>query len=369
MHQVHTGDPIATASPRPAGATAAADNVRIRPFTPAHTAEWDAYVHAHPHGSPFHLTAWKGSITDTFGYEPLYLAAERNGALAGVLPLFAVRNPLMGKALLSSPFAVYGGPLADDDSVKAAFAHHLHQLGHSLGVQYVELRNAFPGQSLGFSPISRYVTFTQDLGATPEAILESIPRKTRRMVRKSLAEGFTVHTGTETPSPFEDLFSRNLRRLGTPAFPANHYRNLLKYFAGSAEIREIRLHGRLAAAVFTFYFNHQVLPYYGASDPAFNPQAPNNFMYYGLMCAAAARGCTLFDFGRSKRSGSGSYDFKAHWGMVERELPYEMLLVRRKQLPDFSPANPVFQWPIRIWQRLPLPVTRAIGPWLIRMVP
>jgi FemAB-related protein (PEP-CTERM system-associated) len=366
MHQTRTEDPIAN-SPHPAAAPP--DDVRIHPFSPGRAAEWDAYVHAHPHGSPFHLTAWKNSIAATFGYQPLYLAAERNGALAGILPLFAVRNPLMGKALISSPFAVYGGPLADDDSVKTAFAQHLRHLGHSLGVQYVELRNAWPAQCLGFSPISRYVTFTQDLAANPDAILESIPRKTRRMVRKSLAEGFTVHTGTENPAPFEDLFSRSLRRLGTPAFPAQHYRNLLKFFAGSAEIREIRLHGRLAAAVLTFYFKNQVLPYYGASDPAFNPQAPNNFMYYDLMCSAAARGCTLFDFGRSKRSGSGSYDFKAHWGMMERELPYEMLLVRRKQLPNFSPANPAFHWPIRIWQRLPLSVTRALGPRLIRMVP
>ncbi|HNY40255.1 MAG TPA: hypothetical protein PKJ41_07665, partial [Bryobacteraceae bacterium] len=60
---------------------------------------------------------------------------------------------------------------------------------------------------------------------------------------------------------------------------------------------------------------------------------------------------------------------KSHWGMEEHQLPYEILLVRRKQLPNFSPANPKFDLAIRAWRRLPLPVTRIIGPWLIRLFP
>jgi FemAB-related protein (PEP-CTERM system-associated) len=332
-------------------------------------ASWDSYVLAHCHGSPFHLSAWKKSIEQTFGYKPFYLAAETNGRIAGVLPLFLTRSPLTGSALISAPFAVYGGALADDDAVRNAFSEHVRELGSRLGVQYVELRNGHAGQALGFAPVNRYVTFTQQMGPEEQAILDSIPRKTRRIVRKSLDSGFTVHRETRDASRFEELFARNLRRLGTPAFPSAHYRNLLENFRGSVDIREIRLDGQLAAGVMTFYFRDQILPYYGASDPSFNASGPNNFMYFDLMRWGGQNGFTRFDFGRSKKHGSGSYDFKAHWGMVERELPYEMLLVKRKNLPNMSPANPVFRWPIKIWQRIPLALTRKLGPSLIRLVP
>jgi hypothetical protein len=50
-------------------------------------------------------------------------------------------------------------------------------------------------------------------------------------------------------------------------------------------------------------------------------------------------------------------------------LPYEMLLVRRKEVPNFSPTNPKFQFAIRVWQHLPLPVTRMLGPSLVRLFP
>lgn len=358
-----------SAEPLLAAADTARPRLCVEPLSDDRCQQWDEYVFAHPHGSPFHLTAWKRSIETTFGYRPHYLMAVEAGRIRGVLPLFLVKNFLMGKALLSSPFAVYGGALADDAAVKAALRQAVQALGQSLGVQYVELRNAYPEQSLGFHPISRYVTFTQQIGPDENAILESIPRKTRYMVRKALKAGFCCRVETAWSQPFVELYLENLRRLGTPAFPEKHFRALLENFRGMIDIREMVHAGKVVAAVLTFYFRDQVLPYYGASDPAAHAIAPNNFMYFDLMRWGGAHGYRLFDFGRSKKGAGGSYDFKSHWGMVERELPYEILLVRRKQLPHYSPSNPRFQLFIQSWKRLPLWITRRIGPRLIRLVP
>ena len=52
-----------------------------------------------------------------------------------------------------------------------------------------------------------------------------------------------------------------------------------------------------------------------------------------------------------------------------RELPYEILLVRRKLMPNFSPQNPIFDRAIRIWRRVPLPLTRFLGPPLVKLFP
>jgi FemAB-related protein (PEP-CTERM system-associated) len=342
--------------------------ISVREFQPSDAFSWDSFVESHPHGSPFHLTAWMRSIHETFRYEQRYLLAEEHGRIRGVLPLFLVRNLLVGKALISSPFAVYGGPLADSPQALATLRDAVRDLAGRLNVDYVELRNAYPEQCLGFAPIDRYVTFTQTISPDREAILESIPRKTRAAVRKSLKNPFTSRRVTD-PTRFEDLYSRNLRRLGTPCFPKSHFLAILRNFAGKADIFEVVLNEKVVAAVLTFYFRDQVLPFYGASDPAFNAAAPNNYMYYEQMCQQGQEGFNLFDFGRSKKSNSGSFDFKAHWGMQERTLPYEILLGRRKELPNYSPNNPKFSFAIQLWQRVPMPIARAIGPRIIRLVP
>src|ERR1035441_8240529 len=69
-------------------------------FQERDSSDWDGFVHAHPHGSPFHLIAWKQSIVETFGYKPVYLIVRKEGKVCGVLPLFLIKNPVIGKALI-----------------------------------------------------------------------------------------------------------------------------------------------------------------------------------------------------------------------------------------------------------------------------
>ena len=341
--------------------------LRTRLLSPEDHPAWDRFVWQHPQGSPFHLIAWKQSIEKTFGYRPLYLVAEAGQEIVAILPVFFVRNLLMGKALISTPFAVYGGILSHSAEARQALVDEVRKRGESLGVNFIELRNAYPEQCAGLANVTRYVTFTQQIGPDADAILEAIPRKTRYMVRKALKHPFTVQQ-TGDPRNFEEIYSRNLRRLGTPSFSRQHFSTLLSAFGDKADIREVVLNGKVVASVFSFYFRDQVLPYYGAADPAFNDLAPSNFMYYDLMRWAGGHGYKVFDFGRSKKE-SGSFDFKAHWGMESRDLPYEIILVRQKELPNFSPNNPRYQRAIQLWQKVPLPITRAVGPFLIRLVP
>jgi lipid II:glycine glycyltransferase (peptidoglycan interpeptide bridge formation enzyme) len=93
--------------------------------------------------------------------------------------------------------------------------------------------------------------------------------------------------------------------------------------------------------------------------------AGNDFMYWNLMQAAAARGCRLFDFGRSKL-GTGAYDFKKNWGFTAQHLPYEYKLYAASALPDNNPLNPKYQLFIKMWKKLPLPLANFMGPYIVR---
>ena len=84
-----------------------------------------------------------------------------------------------------------------------------------------------------------------------------------------------------------------------------------------------------------------------------------------MIARARQRGMRIFDYGRSKR-GTGSFDFKTHWGFEPEQLYYEYYLVRARAMPELNPTNPRYQKVIALWQRMPLWVTRTIGPLLAR---
>ncbi|MFN3287991.1 MAG: FemAB, partial [Sphingomonadaceae bacterium] len=59
----------------------------LDPAEPRAAAEHDAYVRAHPDGTPFHLSAWSRAIARALGHRPYLLVARApGGTIAGVLP-------------------------------------------------------------------------------------------------------------------------------------------------------------------------------------------------------------------------------------------------------------------------------------------
>jgi len=111
-----------------------------------------------------------------------------------------------------------------------------------------------------------------------------------------------------------------------------------------------------------------VLLYYGGARPDALTYAVNDFMYWELLRFASQGGFRTFDFGRS-REGTGAYHFKRHWGLEPVPLPYQYILHGQARMPDLSPANSKMRLAVSAWKRLPLPLSKIIGPRLTRYLP
>jgi FemAB-related protein (PEP-CTERM system-associated) len=329
--------------------------------------EWDAFVRASADGSPFHLTAWKEVVQATFGHRPHYLVARRGGAIEGVLPLFEVRGPLGGRALISVPYAVYGGICAASADAREALLDTATALGRARGAAYVELRHR-RDQGLVLPTKALYVTFARAISADEEANARAIPGKQRRMTRQGARHGLRAEIGADDLDAFHDVYAQSVRELGSPVFPRRLFRALLDAFGKECQLLTVWRGERMVAGVLTLFYEDQVLPYYGGALREARAFAANDFMYWELMCHAARCGYRVFDFGRS-RVGTGAYEFKRHWGFEPAPLPYQYVLLGRRDLPNVSPANPRLHLAVEAWKRLPLPVTKLLGPRLTRYLP
>ncbi len=331
-------------------------------------ARWDAFVRAHAFGTPFHLIAWRDTLESVFGYQPQYRVAIKDNRIVGVLPLFLVDNFMTGRVLISTPFAVYGGILAETDEAHEALRTAAETLAQQLGVQYLELRNRHAGQTAGFDAIARYASFTKEVApGTAEDLLSAIPQKTRNLIRKALKHPYTARPA-KTLDAFYRLLALCYRRHGTPLFPLHFFETILANFGDMVDVREVVLEDRVVAASMNFIFRGEMHTYYAASAPEALKFAPNDFMYFDHMLWAGNHGCHLFDFGRSKYD-TGPFAFKKHFGTIIQPMPYEVKLVKRQELPNFTPKNPVFAMATRVWQKIPLPMTRMLGPALIGLFP
>jgi len=174
---------------------------------------WDAYVHAHPDGTVFHLSPWQRFIEASFNHRPLHLACENQpGAIAGVLPLFLVRSRIFGRMLVSTPQAAYGGILADSPSVAHSLLEKAKEIAREQRVQFLEIRNfRRPLEDPGLMTKDLYVTFRQDLSEDPEKNFLSIPRKTRAECREGIKNGLEFKVDEIGVDGFYQVYARSVR--------------------------------------------------------------------------------------------------------------------------------------------------------------
>lgn len=338
--------------------------LRIRELDGASAARWDAFVEAHPDATFFHRAGWQRVLQEGLGHKAYFLYAERDGVIEGVLPLGHVRSLLFGNALVSTPFCAYGGAVADSDEARERLDSEACRRAEALGVDHLELRQRVECHPDWPARRDRYVTFRQALDPDPDANYQRIRRKQRAMIRKGIAAGLEarIEPGIDD---FYRVFAESVRNLGTPVFPKRYFRTLKAVFGDDCEIVCVRHGERPVAAVVSFYFRDEVLPYHGGSVREARNLYANDFMYWDIMRRAAEAGVGVFDYGRSK-VGTGSYDFKRHWDFTPEPLHYEYHLVRASAIPDVSPMNPKYRTFIATWQRLPLPVANRVGPLLAR---
>lgn len=338
--------------------------IQVRSLDSGGDARWDSFVEAHPEATFFHLSSWKKVIEDSFGHSCHYLFAERDGAIAGVLPLTHIRGRLFGNSLISNGFCVYGGPLAESQDALRALDEAALDLARELKVDRLEYRLRSPLHDDWPCNQETYVTFRKAIGQDQDEELKAIPRKQRAMVRKGIKFGLSDEIDRDT-ARFYPLYAESVRNLGTPVLSRRYFECLKSVFGDSCEILTIAHDGSPLSSVLSFFFRDEVLPYYGGGAGGARQYAANDFMYWAVMRRACASGIKVFDFGRSK-TGTGSYSFKKHWGFTPEALYYEHALLRLDEIPQINPLNPKYALMIAAWKRLPLQVANTVGPLLAR---
>ncbi len=324
---------------------------------------WNAFVEGNQSASFFHLAEWRQIIENHLGHPTHYLYCEKDGGIAGILPLAQVRSYLFGNALISLPFLSCCGPVSTDETITQLLLDRARELAEQLRVDYLELRNREPLDGMD-RVTDLYVSFSKPLEPDPEKNLLAVPRKQRAMIRKGIKAGLVAETDDDASRLYRALLECK-RNLGTPFFGNGYLQTIKETFGDRAEILTITKDQRLVCSVMSFRFRDEILPYYGGGGRIARGLFGNDFMYWAVMEKACREGVRVFDYGRS-RVGSGAYRFKKHWGFEPRPLAYQYLPVKSQSLPNLNPSNPRYRLLINIWRRLPLPVAAVLGPPLAR---
>ena len=330
---------------------------------------WDSYVKNHHRSSGYHRYGWRDVIENSFHHKCIYIAASNKfGSIKGVLPLVFMQSKLFGRFLVSLPFFNYGGVLCDEPEIGDALLVAAANLQKDLGSESTELRHVekLPGDM----PTKKHkVVMMLDLAENAEAQWQGFNAKLRNQVRKAEKSGLTaIVGGKELLNDFYAVFVRNMRDLGTPVYAQKFFAEVLEVFPDHTRIIAVYLEGKPVASGLITWFHDTVEIPWASSIRDFNRFCPNNLLYWTALQFALSHGFKRFDFGRST-PGEGTYKFKEQWGAKPIQLNWQYILSEGTSLPELNTKNPKFNLAIKVWQKLPLSITRILGPHIVKSIP
>lgn len=373
---------------------------------------WDNYVRNHPQGTVYHLYGWQNIIKKTYGHRTYYLiatedkpefmarndkkakgyelSAMRDGLNAnpvvGMLPLVHIKHFIFGNRMISMPFLDYGGILADDRNTENALLSHAAKLSRELKVRIIELRQIEPlsrineigslYQKSPNNPInqinetnplacvtdSHRVRMLLRLPENAESLMNSFKSKLRSQIKKPIREGCRAAVGHgELVDDFYQVFSTNMRDLGSPVHSKRLIKNVLIEFPHEARICMVFKGDQPLAASLVIGFRDTLENPWASSLREFSRLGPNMLLYWTMLEHACNSRYKYFDFGRSS-PGAGTYRFKAQWGSKAIALNWHYISVDGHPIDKRISEKSKFEKAIRYWQKLPVQITKIIGP-------
>jgi serine/alanine adding enzyme len=375
-------------------------------------AAWNDYVALHPHSMFSHHLGWKTIIERTYGHKTYYLLALRlndlvpnaktterlnnpinssnptnpSNIIVGVLPLVHLKHPLFGNSLISMPFLDHGGILADSLEAERSLLAEAVRLAGSLRAQSVELRHldpislakangmdeAIPMSGAGIAGWSirvRSHKFRMLLSLSPssELLMKSFKSKLRSQIHKPIKEGLASKVGgQELVDDFYKVFSTNMRDLGSPVHSKELIVNVLRQFREVAKIVMIYRNETPVACSLMIGFKDTMSNPWASSLLEYRELSPNMLLYWTMLEYASNQGFTFFDFGRSSVD-EGTYHFKEQWGAKPLPLAWYYISNGRR-FASMGTDKTKFGKAISCWQKLPVPVTKVIGPMIRKYI-
>ena len=389
--------------------------MQIKLYTPLNKDSWDSYVLNHPASTHCHLQGWKDVIENAYGHKGYYFLAEEHSKTKGILPVFHFKSFLFGNHLVSMPFLNYGGILADDEQTEIALLSEAVKLGQKLKASTIELRHTKPlsclnalnsvnsmnrstatlqnsntnelqhgspdvlprtssgailkpqtkADPINFTTKTHKVRLLLKLPPSKEELLKSFKSKLRSQISRPQKEGMNaVIGGVELLDSFYEVFSINMRDLGSPVHSKKLFKQICYAFPQNIEIGVVDYENNHVAAGLIFCFRDTVEIPWASSLKQFNRFSPNMLLYWKLMEYACDQGFKYFDLGRSSPD-EGTQRFKEQWGAKPFPLYWHNIMLNGQPARNNEPEKSKYVMAIRYWKKLPIPISNMIGP-LIR---
>jgi len=343
---------------------------------PLRNHRWDKFVAQHPFGWLTHLSGWKKFIDRAFPHiHGYYLTLfDPTGRIKAALPIYSVDSWLIGRRLVSIPFATLCDPLVTDPADMERLVGAAVILSEQISIPRIEIKTLSASHLLDkerfFTDCSykhHSLRLCQDLDLMKGRFHRTCVRQ--RIVRAEqsglrLVKGRNEHHLQQ----FYLLHCKTRKRKGLPPQPYLLIKSLWHAFAGSNMVELLLCYKEeiAVAGLILLKYKSRVSVEYSAANPAYNEFSPIHFLLWSSIKESSLSGYQILDFGQTAANNKSLMVFKSHWGTEVSDLPhfiYPKDPARNTSLYEETVARKVLQY---VCNKAPDPALSYLGDFCYR---
>lgn len=202
---------------------------------PSKDHRWDKFVENHPLGWIVHLSGWKTVLESSFPHMKGHYFAIMNDAneeIRAALPVFEVNSWILGKRLVSIPFATLNDPLVRQEEDIEPLLKRVIELSHRLQASFIEIRtlksfSLFENRQLTDNRLFKhhYINLDKPLDELKMTFHRKSVRQEIRRAEKNRLNLRIANTESDLLI-FYDIYVKSRKRLGLPAQPYHFFKSL-----------------------------------------------------------------------------------------------------------------------------------------------
>jgi CelD/BcsL family acetyltransferase involved in cellulose biosynthesis len=291
--------------------------------------EWDSFVSQHSGALVYHLSAWRKVLEEAFSHirgDVLVVRDLKSGQITAGLPVYSIKSWLLGKRIVSIPYASICDPLISCQEDLAKLMPQIRDLQKRTNAGYIEIRsmnNAGLVSSANLISNTGYKHNYIQLNGSIDDVFFRCSRNVRRLVKGAQKSLMAVETD-ESESALElfyEMLTATRRRLAIPPLPYCFFTAIWRHlfpqfgtlFLGSQN-------DRILGGLLVLHFKRFWVAEYICDLGSYESKDIKHLLYWEAIKMAHAQGAEVFSFGRTSTESGTLLAYKRKWGTVEEEL-------------------------------------------------
>ena len=265
------------------------------------------------------------------------------------------------------PYFNSGGALGNSIAIEQALMQSANEYAEKNGSRHIEYRDDLRREEL---PVrDEKVNMILSLPNKPDVLWQSFSSKLRSQIKRAQREDTNIEIGgIKNLDDFYAVFTEKMRDLGTPVYGKNFFTTILQRFKENSTIVVIHLNNKPVATAFLLGHKDRLEIPWASTITEVNHLSINMLLYWEILKFAVKNKYHYFDFGRSSKNSS-TFRFKQQWGAKPKKCFWHYWLNDETEIPSLNPKNPKYKLVIGVWKKIPVWMTKLIGPKIVKNLP